>query len=75
LLDCGEDCSESEEEDNHAESEDEGSESEEDGEGDEESGQSDDDDSIKSVADLKKLVPCTLEEFAKVSISIKLQKL
>lgn len=46
-----------------------------DGEGDEESGQSDDDDSIKSVADLKKLVPCTLEEFAKVSISIKLQKL
>jgi len=47
-----------------------------DGEGDEESGQSDDDDhSIKSVADLKKLVPCTLEEFAKVSISIKLRKL
>ncbi|RLM55885.1 spastin-like [Panicum miliaceum] len=64
-YDCGEDCSESEEEDNHAESEDEGSESEVDGEGDEESGQSDDDDSIKSVADLKKLVPCTLEEFAK----------
>ncbi|XP_039819575.1 uncharacterized protein LOC120681949 [Panicum virgatum] len=69
-YDCGEDCSESEEEDNHAESEDEGSESEEDGEGDEESGQSDDDDSIKSVADLKKLVPCTLEEFAKRVVGI-----
>ncbi|KAG2610671.1 uncharacterized protein LOC120703099 isoform X2 [Panicum virgatum] len=69
-YDCGEDCSESEEEDNHAESEDEGSESEEDGEGDEESGQSDDDDSIKSVADLKKLVPCTLEEFAKKVVGI-----
>ncbi|KAG2605364.1 hypothetical protein PVAP13_4NG079600 [Panicum virgatum] len=70
-YDCGEDCSESEEEDNHAESEDEGSESEVDGEGDEESGQSDDDDhSIKSVADLKKLVPCTLEEFAKRVVGI-----
>ncbi|CAN6173109.1 unnamed protein product [Urochloa humidicola] len=62
-YDCGEDCSESEEEDNHAE--DEGSEPEVDGEGDEESGESDADDSIKSVEDLKKLVPCTLEEFAK----------
>ena len=50
-----------------AEVEDKGSESEVDGEGDEESAESDDDDSIKSVADLKKLVPCTLEEFAKVS--------
>ncbi|KAK8455158.1 hypothetical protein SEVIR_4G096100v4 [Setaria viridis] len=69
-YDCGEDCSESEEEDNHAESEDEGSESEVDGEGDEESGESDDDDSIKSVADLKKLVPCTLEEFAKRVVGI-----
>ncbi|CAN6178700.1 unnamed protein product [Urochloa humidicola] len=62
-YDCGEDCSESEEEDNHAE--DEGSEPEVDGEGDEESGESDADDSIKSAEDLKKLVPCTLEEFAK----------
>lgn len=72
MQDCGEDGSESEEEGNHAESEDEGSESEVDGEGAEESGESDDDDSIKSMADLKKLVPCTLEEFAKVSVSIML---
>ncbi|OQU76102.1 uncharacterized protein LOC8081281 isoform X1 [Sorghum bicolor] len=64
-YDCGEDCSESEGEDSHAEVEENGSESEVDGEGDEESAESDDDDSIKSVADLKKLVPCTLEEFAK----------
>ncbi|KAL6605910.1 hypothetical protein ACP70R_041563 [Stipagrostis hirtigluma subsp. patula] len=71
-YDFGEDCSESEEEDNHAESEEEGSESEVEDEGDEDltsdneakSGESDDD-SIKSVEDLKKLVPCTLEEFAK----------
>ncbi|CAL5052000.1 unnamed protein product [Urochloa decumbens] len=68
LYDCGEDCSESEEEDNRAE--DKGSQSEVDGEGDEESGESDDDDSIKSVADLKKLVPCTLEEFAKRVVGI-----
>ncbi|CAN6202021.1 unnamed protein product [Urochloa humidicola] len=69
-YDCGEDCSESEKEDNHAE--DEGSESEVDGEGDEGSGESDDDDSIKSVAvaDLNKLVPCTLEEFAKRVVGI-----
>ncbi|KAF8723527.1 hypothetical protein HU200_021475 [Digitaria exilis] len=69
-YDCGEDGSESEEEGNHAESEDEGSESEVDGEGAEESGESDDDDSIKSMADLKKLVPCTLEEFAKRVVGI-----
>ncbi|CAL5043678.1 unnamed protein product [Urochloa decumbens] len=67
-YDCGEDCSESEEEDNRAK--DKGSESEVDGEADEESGESDDDDSIKSVADLKKLVPCTLEEFAKRVVGI-----
>ncbi|KAL5199713.1 hypothetical protein ABZP36_020916 [Zizania latifolia] len=67
-YDFGEDCSESEEEDGHAESEDEGSELEVEDEGDEDeakSGESDDDDAIKSVEDLKKLVPCTLEEFAK----------
>uniref|UniRef100_A0A0E0DZC2 AAA+ ATPase domain-containing protein n=1 Tax=Oryza meridionalis TaxID=40149 RepID=A0A0E0DZC2_9ORYZ len=67
-YDFGEDCSESEEEDDHAESEDEGSVSEVEDEGDddeEKSGESDDDDAIKSVEDLKKLVPCTLEEFAK----------
>jgi hypothetical protein len=43
-----------------------------DGKGDEKSGESNDDNSVKSVADLKKLVPCTLEEFAKVSVSLKL---
>ncbi|WVZ81892.1 hypothetical protein U9M48_029222 [Paspalum notatum var. saurae] len=64
--DCGEDCSDSEKEDNRAESEDEGLESEVDGEGDE----GDDGDSIKSVAYLKKLVPCTLEEFAKRVVDI-----
>uniref|UniRef100_A0A0E0L9J9 AAA+ ATPase domain-containing protein n=1 Tax=Oryza punctata TaxID=4537 RepID=A0A0E0L9J9_ORYPU len=67
-YDFGEDCSESEEEDDHAESEDEGSVSEVEDEGDddeEKSGESDDDDAIKSMEDLKKLVPCTLEEFAK----------
>ncbi|KAF0903576.1 hypothetical protein E2562_027991 [Oryza meyeriana var. granulata] len=67
-YDFGEDCSESEEEDDHAESEDEGSVSEVEDEGnddEEKSGESDDDDAIKSVEDLKKLVPCTLEEFAK----------
>ncbi|KAL6861777.1 hypothetical protein ACP4OV_017477 [Aristida adscensionis] len=69
-YDFGEDCSESEEEDHHAESEDEGSESEveddEDLTSDNEakSGESDDE-AIKSVKDLKKLVPSTLEEFAK----------
>jgi hypothetical protein len=75
-YDFGEDCSESEEEDDHAESEDEGSVSEVEDEGDddeEKSGESDDDDAIKSVEDLKKLVPCTLEEFAKVFVSVKLQ--
>ncbi|KAG8076345.1 hypothetical protein GUJ93_ZPchr0006g45276 [Zizania palustris] len=67
-YDFGEDYSECEEEDGHAESEDEGSELEVDDESDEDeakSGESDDDDAIKSVEDLKKLVPCTLEEFAK----------
>jgi hypothetical protein len=38
----------------------------------EESGESDDDEAIKSVEELKKLVPHTLEEFAKVFISVKL---
>ncbi|CAM0913646.1 unnamed protein product [Alopecurus aequalis] len=65
-YDNGEDCSETEEEDGQAESEDEGSESEvEDGE----SGESDDDEAIKSVEELKKLVPRTIEEFAKVFVS------
>uniref|UniRef100_A0A0D9WNI6 AAA+ ATPase domain-containing protein n=1 Tax=Leersia perrieri TaxID=77586 RepID=A0A0D9WNI6_9ORYZ len=65
-YDFGEDCSESEEEDDHAESEDV-SEVEDEGDDDEEkSGESDDEDgAIKSVEDHKKLVPCTLEEFAK----------
>ncbi|TVU11987.1 hypothetical protein EJB05_45601 [Eragrostis curvula] len=62
-FDFGEDCSESEEEDNHAESQDEVSESEAEDEG--ESGESDDEDATKAVETLKKLVPCTLEEFAK----------
>ncbi|KAK3132008.1 hypothetical protein QOZ80_6AG0514530 [Eleusine coracana subsp. coracana] len=66
-YDFGEDCSESEEEENHAESEDEGSESEVEHEG--ESGESDED-TIKSVEDLKKLVPCTLEEFAKRVVGV-----
>jgi hypothetical protein len=35
----------------------------------EDEGESDDKDTIKSVEDLKKLVPCTLEKFAKVPIS------
>ncbi|VAI49331.1 unnamed protein product [Triticum turgidum subsp. durum] len=79
-YDFGEDSSESEEEDEHGESEDEGSESEMEDEGDEDwtssneakSGESDDEDALKSVGelkksvdDLKKLVPCTIEEFAK----------
>ncbi|XP_062233250.1 uncharacterized protein LOC133930593 isoform X2 [Phragmites australis] len=67
-YDFGEDCSESEEEDNHAESEDEGSESEVEDQG--ESGESDDENTIKSVEDLKKLVPCTLEEFAKRVVGV-----
>ncbi|XP_044951187.1 uncharacterized protein LOC123401436 isoform X3 [Hordeum vulgare subsp. vulgare] len=79
-YDFGEDYSESEEEDEHGESEDEGSESEMEDEGDEDwtssneakSGESDDEDALKSVEelkksvdDLKKLAPCTIEEFAK----------
>ncbi|VAI60744.1 unnamed protein product [Triticum turgidum subsp. durum] len=79
-YDFGEDYSESEEEDEHGESEDEGSESEMEDEGDEDwtsnnkakSAESDDEDALKSVKelkksvdDLKKLVPCTIEEFAK----------
>uniref|UniRef100_J3MCL7 AAA+ ATPase domain-containing protein n=1 Tax=Oryza brachyantha TaxID=4533 RepID=J3MCL7_ORYBR len=67
-YDFGEDCSESEEDDEHAESEDDGSVSEvedEDDDDEEKTGESDDGDTIKSVEDLKKLVPCTLEEFAK----------
>ncbi|XP_062228505.1 uncharacterized protein LOC133926536 isoform X2 [Phragmites australis] len=67
-YDFGEDCSESEEEDNHVESEDEGSES--DVEDEDESGERDDEDAIKSVDDLKKLVPCTLEEFAKRVVGV-----
>jgi hypothetical protein len=35
-----------------------------------ESGESDDEDTIKSVEDLNKLVPCTLEQFAKVPVSL-----
>uniref|UniRef100_A0ACD5VBF5 Uncharacterized protein n=1 Tax=Avena sativa TaxID=4498 RepID=A0ACD5VBF5_AVESA len=66
-YDNGEDCSETEEEDGHAESEDEGSGSEvEDEDYDEaKSGESDDDEVVKSVEDLRKLVPRTIEEFAK----------
>ncbi|KQK18892.1 uncharacterized protein LOC100838141 isoform X2 [Brachypodium distachyon] len=71
-YDFGEDCSENEEEDDQAESEDEGSESEVEDEEDStssneaKSGSSDTEEAIKSIEeDLKKLVPQTLEEFAK----------
>ncbi|XP_051204120.1 uncharacterized protein [Lolium perenne] len=61
-FDNGEDCSETEEEDGQAESEDEGSGSEAE---DEDSAESDDDEATRSVEELKKLVPRTIEEFAK----------
>ncbi|KAM0914311.1 hypothetical protein ACQ4PT_011520 [Festuca glaucescens] len=66
-FDNGEDCSETEEEDGQAESEDEGSGSEAEDEdwNEAKSGESDDDEAIKSVEELKKLVPRTIEEFAK----------
>ncbi|VAI49319.1 unnamed protein product [Triticum turgidum subsp. durum] len=67
-YDFGEDSSESEEEDEHGESEDEDWTSSNEAK----SGESDDEDALKSVGelkksvdDLKKLVPCTIEEFAK----------
>ncbi|XP_040376870.1 uncharacterized protein LOC102705413 isoform X2 [Oryza brachyantha] len=78
-YDYGDDYSESEEDD-HDESEDEESETEDEDEGDEDwtsngdakSDESDDEDALKSVEELKKsvdrlrkLVPCTIEEFAK----------
>ncbi|KAM3208956.1 hypothetical protein ACQJBY_063566 [Aegilops geniculata] len=70
-YDNGEDCSESEEENGQAESEDEGSESEGEDEdyNEAKSGESDDDEVGKSVENLKKLVPRTLEEFAKRVVS------
>ncbi|KAM0884741.1 hypothetical protein ACQ4PT_030789 [Festuca glaucescens] len=66
-FDNGEDCSETEEEEGQAESEDEGSGSEAEDEdwNEAKSGESDDDEAIKSVEELKKLVPRTIEEFAK----------
>ncbi|KAF0933020.1 hypothetical protein E2562_013776 [Oryza meyeriana var. granulata] len=77
-YDYGDDYSESDEEDEHDESEDEESETEDEGDedwtsnGEAKNDESDDEDALKSVEELKKsvdrlrkLVPCTLEEFAK----------
>uniref|UniRef100_A0A0D9YY88 AAA+ ATPase domain-containing protein n=1 Tax=Oryza glumipatula TaxID=40148 RepID=A0A0D9YY88_9ORYZ len=77
-YDYGDDYSESDEEDEHDESEDEESDIEDEGDedwtsnGEAKTDESDDEDALKSVEELKKsvdrlrkLVPCTLEEFAK----------
>uniref|UniRef100_A0A0E0K595 AAA+ ATPase domain-containing protein n=1 Tax=Oryza punctata TaxID=4537 RepID=A0A0E0K595_ORYPU len=77
-YDYGDDYSESDEEDEHDESEEEESDIEDEGEedwtsnGEAKTDESDDEDALKSVEELKKsvdrlrkLVPCTLEEFAK----------